>query len=141
MLVEIDIPSGYWITKAVQRRYQRVGRIHVKRARFVKKRQVILYIDYVSTVIVWEPFEKRLTVSTLYYMVSTKTYVFARLTPLESVSTSMGSVGFLWLIPLYNIRQESMTPQNQVGLDLYPKTKRRQKERKNERKKGSSITK
>jgi hypothetical protein len=46
-ILEVDIPTGFFVQKNMLRKYQRVGRIDSQRSRF-SKQKVILYFDYVS---------------------------------------------------------------------------------------------
>ncbi|ELT90449.1 hypothetical protein CAPTEDRAFT_197470 [Capitella teleta] len=48
-ILEVDIPTGFFVQKNMLRKYQRVGRIDSQRSRF-SKQKVILYFDYLDDV-------------------------------------------------------------------------------------------
>ncbi len=48
-ILEVDIPTGYYVRKQQLRLYQRLGRIPAQRTRFVSQK-VVLNMDYVSKV-------------------------------------------------------------------------------------------
>ena len=47
-VLEVDIPTGFYVRKELLRLYQRVGPIDSMRSRFTKSK-VVLYFEYVST--------------------------------------------------------------------------------------------
>jgi len=47
VILEVDIPTGWFVRKQQLRIYQRVSRIESQRSRFTKQK-VVLFMDYVS---------------------------------------------------------------------------------------------
>ena len=46
-ILEVELPTGFFVRKNELRKYQRVGRIDSQRSRYTKEK-VVMYFDYVS---------------------------------------------------------------------------------------------
>ena len=49
-VLEVDIPTGFYVRKELLRLYQRVGPIDSMRSRYTKQK-VVLYFEYVSSIV------------------------------------------------------------------------------------------